>query len=73
MKAIDWSPIYKKYKGLWVALADDEVTVLASGKTAKEAWDKALQKGFLKPILTSFPEKLTYFVGNIKRPIMLGF
>ncbi len=65
MQAIDWSPIYKKYKGKWVALADDEVTVLASGKTAKEAWDKARKGGYEKPILMSVPEKLTYFVGII--------
>ncbi len=67
--AIDWTHIYKKYKGLWVALADDEITVLASGKTAKEAWDRALKKGFKKPILMGVPEKLTYFVGNIKSEI----
>lgn len=64
MKAINWSGIYKKYKGLWIALAQDEQTVLASGKTAKEAWDKALEKGFRKPILTRMPEKLIPFVGS---------
>jgi len=62
--AIDWTHIYKKYNGLWVALAKDEQTVLASGKTAKEAWDKALKKGFKKPILTHMPEKLLPFVGS---------
>ena len=67
MQAIDWSEIYKKYKGNWVALADDEITILASGKTAKEAWAKAQQKGFQKPILMSVPEKLTYFVGKINK------
>ncbi len=63
MSAIDWSGIYKKYKGSWVALANDEKTVLASGKTAKEAWDQALKKGFKKPILTRMPEKLIPYVG----------
>ena len=63
MKVINWSPIYKKYKGLWVALAQDEETVLASGKTAKEAWDKARHKGFQKPILTRMPTKLIPYVG----------
>ena len=67
MSAIDWSPIYKKYKGRWVALADDEVTVLASGRTAKEAWERALKKGFKKPILMCVPEKLTYCVGSIEK------
>lgn len=63
MAAIDWTHIYKKYKGLWVALMDDEITVIASGKTAKEVWGKAQKKGFTKPILMSVPEKLTYFIG----------
>ena len=63
MQAIDWSGIYKKYKGKWVALADDEITVLASGKTAKETWDKALKKGFQKPILAQMPTNLIPYVG----------
>lgn len=61
--AIDWTNIYKKYKGLWVALKTDEKTVMASGKTAKEAWDKARKKGFQKPILTKMPPKLISYVG----------
>lgn len=62
--AIDWTHIYKKYKGLWVALKADEKTVLASGKTAKLAWDKARKLGYNKPILTRFPTKLTSYVGS---------
>ncbi len=61
--AIDWTHIYKKYKGSWVALQSDEKTVISSGKTAKEAWDKALKKGFKKPILTQMPERLIPYVG----------
>lgn len=62
MKAIDWSDIYKKYKGLWVALKDDEITVIAAGKDAKKVWEKA-KKLYPDPILTKMPKKLTYFVG----------
>lgn len=62
--AIDWTNIYKKYKGLWVALEKDEVTVISSGKDAKEAWEKAQKKGFKEPILMNVPKKLTYFVGG---------
>ncbi|MDZ4285289.1 MAG: DUF5678 domain-containing protein [Patescibacteria group bacterium] len=61
--AIDWTPIYKKYKGMWVALKKDEKTVIASGKTAKEAWSKAQKKGYEKPILTRMPDKLITYVG----------
>lgn len=64
MKAIDWSGIYKKYKGLWVALKQDEVTVLASGKTAKEVWTKARKSGYEKPILTKMPSELITYVGS---------
>ncbi len=33
MVATDWTKIYKNYQGLWVALKDDEETVIASGKS----------------------------------------
>lgn len=61
---IDWTKIYKKYKGLWVALKDDEKTVIASGKTAKEAWDKARKEGHEKPILFRVPTKVMAYVGD---------
>ena len=61
--AIDWTKIYQKYKGLWVALESDEVTVISSGKTAKEAWESAQKKGYKKPILTRMPEELVTYVG----------
>ena len=64
---IDWTNIYKKYKGLWVALKDDEVTVISSGKTLDEAAQKAEKKGFKDPIFYSVPKKLTYFVGKINK------
>ena len=65
MRVIDWSPIYKKYKGKWVALKDDEVTVISSGESLDEAAEKAEEKGFKNPIFYSVPKKLTYFVGKI--------
>ncbi|MBI2334549.1 hypothetical protein HYU96_01995 [Candidatus Daviesbacteria bacterium] len=61
--AIDWTNIYKKYKGLWVALKDDEVTVVSSGKSLQETSRKAQEKGFNDPIFFRVPKKLTYFVG----------
>ncbi|MBI3103582.1 hypothetical protein HYZ05_01450 [Candidatus Daviesbacteria bacterium] len=67
MAAIDWSHIYKKYKGLWVALMDDEVTVISSGKSLEETSKKAEKKGFKNPIFMSIPKKLTYFVGKLSK------
>lgn len=61
--AIDWTKIYKEYKGLWVALKDDEKTVISAGKTAKEAWEKAKKEGYQKPILMHMPEKIVTYVG----------
>lgn len=62
--AIDWTKIYTRYKGRWVALQDDEETVIGSGKTAKEALEQARMKGYATPILTRMPEKLVTYVGT---------
>jgi hypothetical protein len=63
--AIDWTKIYKKYKGLWVALAEDEQTVLGAGKTAKEALSQANKKGEKSPILTRMPDSIVSYVGTL--------
>jgi hypothetical protein len=63
--SIDWSKIWSEYRGLWVALRDDEQTVIASGKTAVEVWQAAREKGFTKPILARMPEKLLTYVGSV--------
>lgn len=63
--AKDWTNIYKKYKGLWVALAEDEVTVLGAGKTVKEALAQARQKTDRMPYLTRMPDNLNAFVGRV--------
>ncbi len=61
---IEWTSIYRRFKGLWVALDDDEKTVLASGKTAKEARDKARLKGHALPIIAHMPDRLSPYVGG---------
>lgn len=60
---INWTNLQKKYKGLWVALAKNEKTVIAYGKTAREALAKAKSKSRETPILTRMPEKISAFVG----------
>lgn len=62
--AIDWTKIFNKYKGLWVALKDDEKTVLSSGKTLKEAFKKATEKGYKKPIMMRVPTDILPYVGS---------
>ncbi len=57
MAAIDWRPIYRKYKGLWVALEQDEVTVIVSGKNLKETMEEARATGYKRPIMLYVPKK----------------
>ncbi|MFA6315109.1 MAG: DUF5678 domain-containing protein [Candidatus Paceibacterota bacterium] len=64
MLAIDWTKIYKKYKGMWVALLDDEITVVGYGKTLKEAMSRAKKNGYDHPIFTRMPPNSSAFAGG---------
>jgi len=64
MTPIDLTPVFKKYKGLWVAFNKGENKVLASGKTAKEALAKARKKEKV-PILFFVPRNPMPYVGGI--------
>lgn len=52
MKVINRTKVIKKYKGLWVGFKQDQETVVSSGKTLKEALDKAHKKGCSNPIMS---------------------
>ena len=41
----DWSQLFANYRGQWVALADDKMTVLAAAPTAKAALAASAAKG----------------------------
>ena len=56
--ARDWTKIYKKYKGQWVALAADQMTVLGAGVTLQEAYAKAKKKSSETPFMTRMSESL---------------
>ena len=60
----DWSLLFANYRGQWVALADDEVTVLAAAPTAKGALAASASKGAPTPILYRVPDTLDTFVGG---------
>ena len=62
--AIDWTKTYKKYRGLWVALKDDEKTVIASGKTVKDVMEKAHDKGHRQPIIMRVPTEIVPYIGG---------
>ena len=62
---MNWTHLYKKYRGLWVALKADCKTVIASGKTAREVLKKSEKKGISDPYLNYVPKKLTAFAGDL--------
>ena len=62
---INWENIFKNYRGLWVALAEDEKTVVASSKNAKEAYRQAVKKGLKVPIMLSVPLEIKSHIGWI--------
>lgn len=66
MLAIDWTDLSKKYKGHWIALKNDEKTVVASGKNAVRVYDEALKKGVEIPILYKVPTVSGIFVGQFR-------
>lgn len=63
--AKDWTDLFRKYKGLWVALAEDEETVLGVGETVRDALEQAKKKTSETPFLTRMPEKLVPYVGAL--------
>ncbi len=48
---------------MWVALADDETTVIAAAPTAKEALATSEANGMSNPILYRVPDTLEAFAG----------
>lgn len=65
MAVKNWTSLFENYKGLWVALKDDEITVISSGKKLPEVLRKASEKGFEKPIITKVPKKDAIYIGSL--------
>ncbi len=59
----DWTKIYKKYRGLWVALLDDGVTVVGHGKSLKDARHSAEKDGHAETYVMFVPKEAFTFVG----------
>jgi Family of unknown function (DUF5678) len=64
MAAIDWTELFDKHKGKWVALKDNQRTVIAAGNDLKEVREAAIRKGHPDPIFARVPTELTYLVGS---------
>jgi hypothetical protein len=63
MSAINWTNLFKDYKGQWVALKDDEKTVVAHGKNAAQVMAQAREDGYDKPILFKVPLSTATYIG----------
>ena len=64
--ATDWTMLYEKYKGLWVALKHDEKTVIASGKSLSDVIAKVASNGYKKPIYAKVPKKNLAYIGWLR-------
>lgn len=59
-QSINFTFLYKKYPGQWVALDNDEKTVFAAAKTAKKALEGSKKTGHKNPILYRVPSEITF-------------
>lgn len=62
-KNIDYTAIFTKYPGKWVALKEDEETVISHAEKAKLALKRAQDKGNSQPILLKVPAESLSYVG----------
>lgn len=62
---IDFTSIFLKYPGKWVALKQDEKTVVSVSKDAQKVYKTAILKGEKKPVLMKVPSDSTYYIGGI--------
>ena len=58
----DWTTLFECYRGKWIALADDEMTVLAAADTVKDAFLKGKEFSGT-PLLYRVPDTLDAFAG----------
>ena len=60
----NFTQIYNKYRGLWVALDLTLNRVVASGTKGEEVYKRAVDKGYEKPTLFKVPQKNLPYVGT---------
>jgi hypothetical protein len=59
----DWSVMCAEYRGRWVALADDEETVIAAGSDVPAVLALSAQRGHADPLLFRVPNEIVDFAG----------
>lgn len=65
IQTIDLSKILKDCSNEWVALSEDEKRVVSSGKTPREAHDRATKKGEGRPVLLRAPKNFGTYILTI--------
>ena len=65
MKSKNWTHLFPKYAGLWVAFDKDEETIIASSKSLKITLKKAKKKGISPSPVFKVPQKMMPYVGQI--------
>ncbi len=60
---VDLTPLYLSYKGEWVALKDDEISVISHGNNVRKVLESAVNKGFENPILFKVPTSTISYIG----------
>jgi maltose-binding protein MalE len=60
------TPVFNKYKGLWVALDSSLKKVISADKNAEKAYKEALEKGYKKPTLFKVPQENLPYFGFVK-------
>jgi len=65
MPAIDWTKNFEKYKGLWVAMKEDQKTVVAASETLRETREQAKENGYDDPIFFHVPSEIIPQIGLI--------
>jgi hypothetical protein len=63
MAARDWRKISRQYRGQWVAIADDMMTVITNGTSRLDVERKAAKLGHTDVLVLRFPEEITAFAG----------
>ena len=65
--AVHHPPIVpKEYSGKWIAWNRERTHIVASGQTADEAEDRAIEKGEDSPILAKVPLAHVRFLGGFR-------
>lgn len=60
---MNFTNIYKKHKGLWIALDEKLEKVISYNLNAKKAHDEAIEKGYKNPTLFKVPKHNLPYIG----------